>query len=321
MRRGRLVATVFIAALAAGALYLVLRPEATVPIQGVVRGTEVRIAPEVGGHLAAIRVQKGVHVHAGDVVADLSAVELVASVEQARAAYQSAVADRDHVFAGVRDEQIATAAATVDKIRSRLQFAEQQLIRLERLTRDSFSTRQALDQGRAQVAIARADLAEAIAGYASDKKGPTREERAVAEARVSAAAAQVAVLERRLRKTVLTAPGDGTVQVVAGEIGEAIRAGQSIVVVEADRQPWLSFNVREDQLGSLAVGSEVAVRVAGTPSPISGHVTELEPIGQFATWQAERAVGDHDRNTLRMRVEPGANSAALEPGMTVWLVR
>jgi multidrug resistance efflux pump len=320
MRRGRLVAAAIILALAATAVYLVLRPEADVPIQGVVRGTEVRIAPEVGGHLAAIRVQKGARVRAGEVVAELSAVELVASVEQARAAYQTAVADRNHVYAGERDEQIATAGANVDKVRSRLQFAEQQLVRVERLARDSFSSRQALDQGRAQVAISRADLAEASADYAESKKGPTREERAIADARVSAAAAQVAVLESRLRKTVLSAPTDGVVQVVAGEIGEAIRAGQAVVVVEADRQPWLSFNVREDRLGGLAIGSEVQVRVAGSASAIPGRVTELGPIGQFATWQAERAVGDHDRNTLRMRVELGANSATLEPGMTVWLV-
>jgi HlyD family secretion protein len=50
-------------------------------------------------------------------------------------------------------------------------------------------------------------------------------------------------------------------------------------------------------------------------------VTELLPLGQFATWQAERAVGDHDRNTLRMRVEAEGDLAKLEPGMTVWLNR
>jgi len=43
--------------------------------------------------------------------------------------------------------------------------------------------------------------------------------------------------------------------------------------------------------------------VAGMSAPRSGVVTELSPIGQFATWQAERAVGDHDRNTVHLRVE------------------
>ena len=33
-------------------------------------------------------------------------------------------------------------------------------------------------------------------------------------------------------------------------------------------------------------------------------VTELMPLGSFATWQAERAIGDHDRSTLRLRLDP-----------------
>jgi multidrug efflux pump subunit AcrA (membrane-fusion protein) len=48
--------------------------------RGVVRTTEIRIAPEVGGQLAAIKVEPGARVRAGDVVAELSAVELTAAV-------------------------------------------------------------------------------------------------------------------------------------------------------------------------------------------------------------------------------------------------
>jgi HlyD family secretion protein len=47
----------------------------------------------------------------------------------------------------------------------------------------------------------------------------------------------------------------------------------------------------------------------------------LRPLGAFATWQAERAVGDHDRNTLRLRLDPQSNASELEPGMTVWVFR
>jgi multidrug efflux pump subunit AcrA (membrane-fusion protein) len=57
-------------------------------------------------------VQKGARVRAGDVVAELSALELTAAVAQARAALAAAVADRDHVYAGVRAEEIAALACT-----------------------------------------------------------------------------------------------------------------------------------------------------------------------------------------------------------------
>src|SRR5271166_1330828 len=91
--------------------YFIWRPVPEPPIVGVVRVTEVRVAPEVGGQLATIKVQKGERVHAGDVVAELSALELTASVAQARAALAAAQANRDHVYAGVRDEEIAGLAA------------------------------------------------------------------------------------------------------------------------------------------------------------------------------------------------------------------
>src|ERR1700747_67060 len=79
--------------------YWLSRPESTPPIVGVVRTTEVRIAPEVGGQLTAIKVRKGDRVRAGDVVAELSAIELTASVGQARAALAAATADRKNVYA------------------------------------------------------------------------------------------------------------------------------------------------------------------------------------------------------------------------------
>ena len=105
----RIALSLFVIAAGVGG-YLLWRPEPPPPIVGVVRTTEVRIAPEVGGQLAAINVHKGNRVRAGDVVAELFALELIASVAQARAALAAATASRDNVYAGVRAEEIAALA-------------------------------------------------------------------------------------------------------------------------------------------------------------------------------------------------------------------
>jgi len=76
------VGVVLLVAGAAG--YALWRSDAAAPIVGVVRTTEIRVAPEVDGQLATIKVHKGDPVRAGDVVAELSVLELSASVEQAR---------------------------------------------------------------------------------------------------------------------------------------------------------------------------------------------------------------------------------------------
>ena len=262
------------------------------------------MAPEVGGQLASIKVQKGDRVRAGDVVAELSALELTASVGQARAALDAATASRDHVYAGVRAEEIAALAAEIAKAKSRLTYVEAQLLRISTLARGDIASQQALDQAQYDAAAARAAVAEAQANHAAAEAGPTKEERAIADAQVQAAAAALAVLERRLQKTILRAPADGIVSVVVAEIGENVRAGQPVLSIQEADKPWFSFNAREDLLHGLTVGAAVAVARPGAHETIPAVVTELRPLGAFATWQAERAVGDHDRNTLRLRLDP-----------------
>jgi len=266
----------------------------------------------------SIAVEKGAHVHAGDVLARLSAVELTAQADQARAALAASTANRNNVYAGVRREQVDSLKDQIAKANARREYVELQLTRTSTLARQSFESQQSLDQAENDAASAREDVAEAQANYDAAVAGPTREERAIADAQVQAAAAAVAVLERRLDKMTLRAPADGVVSVIAAEVGENVRAGQPILVVEAEGQQWLSFNVREDYLNGLAVGKTVNV-VRNGESRTKAVVTELQPLGIFATWQAERVIGDHDRNTLRLRLDPEGKPAALEPGMTVWI--
>ena len=320
-RRRIFVFGLILVAAGVGGGYVLLRPEPPAPITGVVRVTEVRLAPEVGGQLATIKVAKGARVRAGAVVAELSALELTAAVAQARAALDAATASRDNVYAGVRAEQVAALAAEIAKARSKLTYVEAQLVRVATLARSDYASRQALDQAQYDVAATRADVAEAEANHAAAVVGPTKEERAIADAQVQAAAAALAVLERHLDKTVLRSPVDGIVSVIVAEVGENVRAGQPVIVVAATGKQWLSFNAREDFLKGLTVGTPLEVARAGTREAVPAVVTELRPLGAFATWQAERAVGDHDRNTLRLRLDPQGDTSGLEPGMTVWLSR
>jgi HlyD family secretion protein len=320
MHKPKRAAFVVIAlALVAGTvIYSERRSESATPLIGVVRATEVRVEPEVTGQLVSIAVGKGAHVHKGDVVAQLSAVELTAQADQARAALASATANRNNVYAGVRREQVDSLKDAIAKANARLEYVELQLTRTSTLARQSFETQQALDQAENDAASARADVTEAQANYDAALAGPTKEERAIADAQVQAAGAAVAVLERRLDKMTLHAPADGVVSVIAAEVGENVRAGQPILMVEADGQQWLSFNVREDHLDGLAIGKTVSVTRSGD-NGTKAAITELQPLGIFATWQAERVIGDHDRNTLRLRLDPQGQPAALEPGMTVWI--
>jgi HlyD family secretion protein len=60
-----------------------------------------------------------------------------------------------------------------------------------------------------------------------------------------------------------------------------------LAIAETGKQ-WLSFNAREDLLHGLTVGAKVDITRTGGRQPIPAVVTELLPLGSFATWQADR---------------------------------
>ena len=59
MAKGKYIAIAALILAGVVGSYLLWRTETVTPIVGVVRTTEIRIAPEVGGQLAAIKVEPG----------------------------------------------------------------------------------------------------------------------------------------------------------------------------------------------------------------------------------------------------------------------
>src|SRR5262249_27439342 len=297
--------------------YWLWHRQSTPPLIGVVHATEVRIAPEIGGSLVEGKVHKSDFVHAEEVVAKLSAVELTASVEQARAALVKATADRNNVYAGMREEQRASLAAEIVKAKSRLQYAQQQLTRATYLASTNTESQQTLDQARKDTSSAEGDVAEAQANYDAAVAGPTKEERAIADAQVQAASAALDVLQRRLDKTLLRAPTDGTVSVIVAEVGENIQAGQPVLVIDATDKQWLSFDLREDLLQGLTVGASVNVTRSGEEQPTQAQITELLPLGSFPRGRGDGAGGTQKKNCFRRLFDPQRNKVVFVPGMFV----
>ena len=304
-----------------GALMLVrawTASAAAQPIPGVVRQTEIRIAPEISGRLASFAVVAGQHVRKGDLLAILDDPELAASLGEARAAAASAVAERNRIYSGARAEEVAIAAQNVQTALADLTLAKQELARIATLAAKNFASRQQLDDSTAALAKAQADLDLRRSEFAAANAGPTVEERASADARVSLAKATVADLEASFAETRLVAPVDGVVGLLVGEPGEVTAPGKPVMTLEVDKERWFTFTLREDFLQGFAIGETVPL-TTDTGAALNARVTELLPLGEFATWRAARAVGDHDLNSFALRLDPLGSTDGLQPGMTVWL--
>jgi multidrug resistance efflux pump len=287
-----------------------------------VHKTEIRIAPETSGRMttSSYKVTAGQEVRKGDVLAVLSSPELTAAVEEAKANVAASRADKANVEVGVRKEEVDTAAQDVRIAEANLALAKVQHTRSAILAAKDFATKQQLDETTASLSKAEASLREVKAVHAQDTAGPTQEERAIAEAKVTYAEAALADIEAKLAKTTLVAPVDGVVSLLVAEPGEAISPGQPVMTLEAAKERWFTMTVREDALGGITVGSPLRLLTA-RGDRIQAKVTELRPLGEFAVWRAARAVGDHDLNSFLVRADPTAETLSLEPGMTVWLDR
>ena len=110
------------------------------------------------------------------------------------------------------------------------------------------------------------------------------------------------------------------IRILVAVPGEVVAPGESVMTLAEGTHPWFTFTIREDRLGSVLIGSKVSLQSARGQT-INGHVTQITPLGEFATWRAARAVGDHDLNSFLVRVDPDTTDTQLEPGMTVWLDR
>jgi multidrug resistance efflux pump len=316
-RKAVIVGMAVLAVAVIAAIALLDRPHVGPPIAGMVRQTEIRIAPEITGRLLSVAVKSGQPVRKGELLATLDNPELAASLGEARAAGAAAKADRDRVYSGMRAEEVAILAQSVQTAEANLLLARQEIARTTALAARDFASRQQLDERTDAFASSEADLALKRAQHDAGSAGPTAEERALADARVALAEATVTDLQAKLDKTRLLAPVDGTVGVIVVERGEVVPVGKPVLMLDSGK-PWFAFTLREDALGRLTVGSAVDL-TTGTGQRIAARVTELRPLGEFATWRAARAVGDHDLNSFRLRLDPVAKAEGLQPGMSVWL--
>ncbi len=146
------IAAAVVAVIAVMAAVAFDRPPIAPPIAGMVRQTEIRIAPEITGRLADIAVKTGQKVGKGELLATLSNPELAASLGEATAALAAARAERARVFSGMRAEEVAILARSVQTAEANLLLARQEISRTSALAAREFASRQELDERTAALA-------------------------------------------------------------------------------------------------------------------------------------------------------------------------
>lgn len=298
------------------AALLLARP-APETLQGEADAPKVDVAAKVAGRVASIAVKEGDAVKKGDPVATIDSPEIRARMDQAEAAKAGAVAQRDKADRGAREEEIRAARSQWDRARHAADLAEVTFGRLERLARDGVVPKQRRDEAEAQWKTSR-DAAEAAkAVYDMAVAGARREDREAATALVSRADGAVEEVKAFLDETKVAAPAAGEVYRRNVEPGEIVPAGFPIVTLVDLSDVWVTFQVREDRLEKLKMGTTVPARFPALgKEEVPLTVSFVAPQGDFATWRATSAQGGFDLKTFEVRARPARPVPGLRPGMS-----
>ena len=285
-------------------------------IQGQAEVTEYRVSSKVPGRILEFRVKEGQSVNAGDTLAILEAPDVVAKMEQARAAEAAAQAQNEKAIKGAREEQIQAAYEMWQKAQAGVTIAEKSYKRVKNLYEQGVMPAQKLDEVTAQRDAAIATEKAAKAQYTMAKNGAEREDKMAAEALVNRAKGAVAEVESYIKETYLIAPAAGEVSEIFPKVGELVGTGAPIMNIAELNDMWVTFNVREDLLKNLTMGAEFeAVVPALDNKTVRLKVYYLKDLGTY--WKATKTTGQFDLKTFEVKASPMEKVENLRPGMSV----
>ena len=291
-------------------------------IQGQAEVTEYRVSSKVPGRILEFRVKEGDSVSAGDTLALLEAPEVIAKMEQARAAQAAAQAQNEKAMKGARQEQIQAAYELWQKAQAGVSIAEKSYKRVKNLYEQGVMPAQKLDEVTAQRDAAIATEKAAKAQYTIAKNGAEREDKLAAEALVNRAKGAVAEVESYIKETYLIASADGEVAEIFPKVGELVGTGAPIMNIAQLNDMWVTFNVREDLLEKLTVGSEFeAVVPALGNRAVQLKVYYMKDLGSYAAWKATKTTGQFDLKTFEVKAAPLHKVENLRPGMSVIITK
>lgn len=301
-----------------GAMSIKQEPET---IQGQVEVSEYRVSSKVPGRILEIRVKEGDYVNVGDTLAILDAPEVRAKMTQAQSAENAAAAMDEMANNGARQEQVRGAFAVLQQAKAGLEIAQKSYNRVQRLYDEGVMTAQKRDEAFANYKALEAQVKAAQSQYDMARNGARSEEKKAAAAQVSRAKGAVAEVNSYIHETMQIAQMAGEVSDVYPKVGELVGTGSPIMSVSLMNDIWGTFNVREDQLDGMKVGSIVTAFVPAFKKEIRMKVYYIKDQGSYAVWKATKSNGQYDLKTFEVKARPMDKLEGLRPGMSLILKR
>jgi HlyD family secretion protein len=365
---------IVVAGVAGWAYFRSTRP--TLALSGEVQAREIRNGSRFGGRVRRVFVREGQIVQAGQPLVEFEDTDLKAKIADARATLNQAIA-RERLLArgadlgevrqagaavrqsqeqlkmlrtGARPEELAQAQSRLRAAEAQWQQAQKMADNAQTMLDAGIISRQKADALNSEVEAARSNVDSLRAALALAKSGGRAEERRIAQANASAAAARyqeilkgappeemsiasanvekarsaLQSLEAQTGEVRLKAPFAGYVSVVGVTEGELVPPGRPVVSIIDYSHLWTDVYVPESRLLDLglAPGEPVSVETeakAASRHTFPGRIALINPRSEFVP----NSGGDSssEESAFRVKIELSGTNAdgrqRLYPGMKV----
>lgn len=287
--------------------------ESVVSGNGRIEATEINISSKLAGQLEKIYVKEGDFVEAGQVLARVKISSLEAQLRELEAQQRQAensIATAKAQVAMRNSEKIA-ADAMVQQRETELRAAKNRLSRTEVLAKEGASSKQQLDDERADVQSFAAVLSSAKAQVQSAEGAiiASKSQVLAAESQVDAIKASIERIKFDIEDAQLKSPLKARVQFRVAQPGEMIAAGGRVLNLIDLSDVYMTFFLPETVAGKIAIGSEVRIvlDIAKNIS-IPAKVSFVADTAQFTPKSVET---ESERQKLMFRVKAKIDSSLL----------
>lgn len=317
----RALAVISVAAFLIIGLYLANRTVVP-PLQGQMDARYIDVSPKILGRVAKLHVREGDEVLPGTPLVLLDSPEVQAKVSQAQSALAAAAARQQLVDDGTRHEEIRTAQAAWQRSVADAKLAETTFRRVNALYEQGLISQQRNDEVETQYHSAMDASNAARAQYELNLNGFRSEERTAAAAVTRGAGAAVDEIDALAADISLKSPISAEVDKVVLHEGELAPPGFPILTLVNLSDVWAVFNLRENELAKVKIGTEMTGKVPALGGKaVRFSVYYISPKGEYATWRATRQSSGYDIKTFEVRARPIEKVDGLRPGMSVLVDR
>jgi HlyD family secretion protein len=298
--------------------------QAHLTLYGNVDIRQVSLAFEGSGRIQTLLAEEGDQIVAGTLLGKLDTTGLTLQLAQILANIEAQKQNLLRLENGARPEEIAQTQSKVNAAKANQQLAKQTLVRLQDVAKQTEGrgvSVQDLDNAKAQLAVAKANVAEMEDALKLIQIGPRDEDIAAARAQLAAIQAQKMLIQYQISQGQLLAPSNGVLRSRLLETGDMASPQRPVFTLALTEPKWIRVYVNEIGLGKVKPGMAATVTTDSHPDQnIQGKVGFISSVAEFTP----KSVQTEELRTnlvyeVRIIVEDQADQLRLGQPVTVTL--